>query len=147
MASGQNGSGWLVHDCVFFADDNIAMAHGQPTTCKYHSYDYPPAPPGGTPSKYPPFLWKQGGVFYWDGHAGLERDPWPTYPLAAGAYSYVRPADGYRLQNGCGPPPVQSREMSAIIAYMAHLLYAQRGVDAIQLVPNHQVPPWRPPGS
>lgn len=140
---GFNGSGWLGHDCIFFADDVLALSHGTETTCEYHDLDYGAPSPTGAPNPYPPFLWKRGGIFYWDGHSDLGRDPWPTYELGSGQYVYRR--EGPFRMDGPTPVTVATRELNAITAYMSHLIYAQRGIDASQLSGGEQIPPWQPP--
>ncbi len=136
-----NGSGWLGHDCMFFADDNIAQAHGEKTTSRYHKEDITSSlgGAGGAPSKLPPYLWKRGGAFYWDGHSELDRDPWPTYVLGSGPNSYYR-STPFRMKGVA--LNLAGREERAVTGYMSHLMYAQRGVDAVLLNGGTKIPPW-----
>ncbi|MBN1342473.1 MAG: prepilin-type N-terminal cleavage/methylation domain-containing protein [Phycisphaerae bacterium] len=99
----------------FFTDNILGTYHGQPTKSRFGNYDME------VPAGFPPFLWKRGGVFWYDGHASLERDPWPSYPLGD---KHIR-GGVLRMQNGVGA--TWFKEFSAIGDWMIHLLYAQRG--------------------
>jgi len=112
VESQYGGLAWNGSDCLFSTDNNVAVSHGQPTTAIFHRLDHY----GGFPS----FLWKRGGVFFYDGHTELMRDPWPCFPLGPWTRTGI-----FRGDYGTGP--VMAAEGGAIQAYISWLLYAQRG--------------------
>ncbi|MBN1341855.1 MAG: prepilin-type N-terminal cleavage/methylation domain-containing protein [Phycisphaerae bacterium] len=115
---GDNGSAYNCNDYGFFADNIIGIYHGRPTTCRFHKLDY-----DTEFGFYDPFLWKRGSIFCYDGHADLERDPWPTYESGNNTRLKSKPKE-FRM-NGDGGRAWH--EMNAVIAYMDNLYYAQRG--------------------
>lgn len=115
-----DNDGYTGCDYMFFVDDIIAISHGQPTTSRYHDLDYAPG--------YVPHLWKRGGIFCYDGHAELQRDPWPTFEIGAGKMKRAR--SGWQRTEGTGKSGFD--EINAIQHYMKMLCYAQRGYDPLQ---------------
>ncbi len=111
---GDNGSAWNGNDFLWAPDNNGAVAHGQPVTARFHKWD-----------RYPgrePFLWKRAGVFFYDSHAELMRDPWPALELGPD-HKRTGPFRGDALGPDVGA------EMPALNEYVNWLLYAQRGLD------------------
>ncbi len=117
---GDNDSWYNCTDYGFYPDNVVAMSHGTPTTGLRPDLDYDDEDPYHF-RYYDPFLWKRGGVAYYDGHAELMRDPWPTFSLGN------NPAGGpFRMDYG------QRRafhEYQAIVEFMKNLIFAQRGFD------------------
>ncbi|MBN1345171.1 MAG: hypothetical protein JXQ73_20925 [Phycisphaerae bacterium] len=124
---GANGSGYNCNDYGFWTDNNIGVYHGPPVGSEIHNYDVSSLPPD-----FPKFLWPQGGVAYYDGHAGLMRDPWPTLEL--GRHVRVGP---HRMQNAVGT--LWFHEWNAVTEWMKRLLHAQRGAAKPELGP---IQPW-----
>ncbi|MBN1342413.1 MAG: prepilin-type N-terminal cleavage/methylation domain-containing protein [Phycisphaerae bacterium] len=112
------GGAYNGNDCVFSPDNVVAVSHGQPVTAVFHDFDIDRQP--GAP---PPFLWKRGGVFFYDSHAELFRDPWPTFAIGSG---YQR-NDNNGERRGEGKGAAGYRELNALSAYIGWILYAQRG--------------------
>ncbi len=112
-SEGDAGLAWNGNDGLFSTDNNVAVAHGQRVTATYHKLDLY--------TGRPPFLWKRGGLFFYDGHSELMRDPWPCFPLSPG-YTRKGPFRG-DASDGVG----MAAEGVGIQAYMSWLLYAQRG--------------------
>jgi prepilin-type N-terminal cleavage/methylation domain-containing protein len=108
---GDAGTPWNGNDFLFCPDNNVAVAHGQPVSAIFHKLDYY--------TGRQPFLWKQGGIFFYDGHAGLMRDPWPCFAMKD--HTRTGPFRG----DATGPDV--GAEMPACQAYVVWLLYAQRG--------------------
>jgi prepilin-type N-terminal cleavage/methylation domain-containing protein len=123
---GDNDSGYNCTDYGFFIDNIVELAHGAPVASRYHNFDHDDM------GYYDPFLWKRGGVGYYDGHAGLSRDPWPTFSLGnnkAGAPFRMR----YRERRAF-------HEYKALKSFMKRLIFAQRGFDPEDTyMPK---PPW-----
>jgi prepilin-type N-terminal cleavage/methylation domain-containing protein len=117
---GDNNSGYNCTDCVFSPENVLAVAHGQPVTSTFHDFDYDPL------GYYTPFLWKRGGVGYYDGHSELIRDPWPTFRL------------GNRVTSGPWRMRFQQKsffhEYRAINEFVKVVAYAQRGFSTDQRV-------------
>jgi len=124
MLGDGNGSGYNCNDYGFAPDNILGVYHGTRTTSRFGEYDFSSEP------SLEPFLWGRGGIFWYDGHAQLERDPWPTFELGANKRVGI-----YRMQNGVGLRWFD--EAGAVSAWMTHLLFAQRGhhVDAGQIQP------------
>ena len=123
-----NNSWYNCTDYGFFADNMIAVSHGQPVTSEFHDLDYDPQ----NPPYYDPFLWKRGGIGFYDGHARLMRDPWPTMSLGnnkAGA--------PFRMKWNLDRRGMH--EVRAITEFMKRLIFAQRGFD-----PSDQYLPKKP---
>jgi len=137
---GDNGSAYNAGDYGFFADNVIALSHGSPTTCRYHDWDID----WRNQNYYEPFLWPRGGIACYDGHAELARDPWPTYE--SGKSERNQRWDGkeqWRLGSMGGR---EYDEIWAIMEYMQHLIYAQRGFDPVERFRNqYAVVPWGVP--
>lgn len=128
---GQNGSAYNCNDYGFWVENVIGIYHGAPVPSKYHDLDIAPG--------YVPFLWRQGSIGYYDGHAGLRRDPWPTYELGSGYEARLRQTPGEFRCQGQGKSGFD--EVYAIVQYIQNLLYAQRGFDAVARY--GQIPrPW-----
>jgi len=115
---GDSNSGYNCTDCLFSPENVLAIAHGQPVRSEFHEFDYDPQ------GYYTPFLWRRGGVGYYDGHAELIRDPWPTFRL------------GNRVNTGPWRMRFQQRcvfdEYRAINEFMKVIMYAQRGFSTDQ---------------
>jgi len=126
------------NDYMFHANDILAIAHGQPVSARYHNFDnYPGCP-------YSPFLWKRGGVFCYDGHAELMRDPWPSFESGGGDGKYRndrKEPKEFRL-NSRGARGYD--EKSAVLQFMQNLIYAQRGFDPYDRYGGSSEPiiPW-----
>jgi prepilin-type N-terminal cleavage/methylation domain-containing protein len=103
-------------DCIFSEHNIMAVAHGQPVKSEMHNWDFK--------NGFTPFLWKRAGGGYYDGHAALVRDPWPTYEL--GNNKRNRVAGGYRLASAGGR---SYDEINVLFEYIYYLSYAQRGWD------------------
>ncbi len=126
------------NDYMFHANDIVGLYHGQPCTSKYHSLDIDPE------GDYSPFLWKRGGVFFYDSHAELMRDPWPTFE--SGGRDGLYPNDRmepkeFRLK-GRGARGMD--EKAAVLEFMQNLIYAQRGFDPYERYGGSGEPmvPW-----
>jgi prepilin-type N-terminal cleavage/methylation domain-containing protein len=124
-----DGSAYLAADYGFYIHNVIAAAHGAPVTSDIHNYDFT------VPNKqwYDPYLWKRGSACYYDGHAELLRDPWPTM-----SRSNSKAANGMEIHGSLrGKPPTgadrSSRflrdEFPALMEYALWIIYAQRGMD------------------
>lgn len=126
-----NGSAYCCHDYCFFAENIIGLYHGTKVKSEHHDKDI-----DVLGHFWDPFLWPRGGVCYYDGHAALERDPWPTYEsgnnLRVDPKWYRNKSKAARIFD----------ETEALIGYMSHLAYAQRGVDALQIAGEDPIPPW-----
>lgn len=82
---------------------------------------------------YDPFLWKRAGAGYYDGHAALSHDPWPTFSLGnnkAGNPFRMK----YRERHGL-------HEYRALIGFLKRLIFAQRGFDPEDR--HMPKPPWQ----
>ena len=123
---------WLLMAIIFFAHGIIGLYHGQPTTSRFHELDHAPG--------YVPFLWKRGSIFCYDGHAELQRDPWPTFEVGSGYEARSRSGNKEFRMNGTGKSGFD--EINAIQAYMKMLCYSQRGFDPVD---RYSTPPapWR----
>jgi prepilin-type N-terminal cleavage/methylation domain-containing protein len=119
---GTDGSGYVGADYMFNEANIMGLYHGQKTTSRFHDRDYAPG--------YVPFLWPRGGICCYDGHAELERDPWPTYELGSGYEKRTRTAPKEFRTNGAGKSGFD--EIYAIQQYMMMLCYAQRCFDPIE---------------
>ncbi len=126
---GSNDSAYNCGDYGFYGDNNIAVVHGQPVTSRFHTYDY-----GMSTERFgkDPFVWPRGGIFCYDSHAELRREPWPCLPLGNNTLS--KP---FRLGHE-GPRLLD--EMKALPEYMRALLFAQRGFDPQEAYGNPPVP-------
>jgi prepilin-type N-terminal cleavage/methylation domain-containing protein len=111
---GDCGSPWNGNDFLLCPDNNLAVAHGQPVPAIYHKLDFPLG--------RSPFLWKQGGLFFYDGHSQLMRDPWPCFELGK---DHTRKVPGVFRGDATGPD--YAYEPTALTAYIYWLLYGQRG--------------------
>ncbi len=103
------------NDCVFAEHNNMAVAHGQPVTSELHKQDI---------HRYgtcEPFVWKRAGVGFYDGHADLMRDIWPTFEL--GNNTRTGP---WRTQS---TPSRMIDEMFALHEFIAFMIHAQRGIS------------------
>ncbi len=107
------------NDYLFAEHNVIAVSHGQPVACSMHPYDTETH--NGT---YDPFLWKRGGGGYYDGHAALLRDPWPTFNLGT---NYRNPGSEHLRLSGTGQRGYD--EMLVLELYLRFLSHAQRGWD------------------
>ena len=125
---GDNGSAYNCNDYGFFADNVIGVYHGRRTTSRFHDLDI-----DTRSNPYEPFLWKRGSIFCYDGHAELQRDPWPTFELGRNTRLRSQPKE-FRMRSDLRRA---FDEMLAVVAYMDNLLYAQRGyfVEAKEIVP------------
>jgi hypothetical protein len=119
---GNEGGAYHATDYLFSEHNIMGTYHGSPTTSRYHGLD--------RASGYVPFLWKRGSIFCYDGHAELQRDPWPTFELGSGYTKRGRTSPMEFRTNGSGKSGFD--EISAIQAYMNNLVYSQRGYDPIQ---------------
>lgn len=114
---GDNGSGYNCNGYGFFASNIIGIYHGAPVASEFHEFDY-------DYTGYPPFLWKQGAVGFYDGHAGLQRDPWPTYELGEGVSQRRRSSSGAFRTQGLGKSGFD--EINAIQHYRSILSCGMR---------------------
>jgi len=131
-ALGHNGSAYNCNDHGFSPENVIGVYHGPPLPSKFHGRDY------HVHGYYDLFLWKLGGGGYYDGHAGLRRDPWPSFEL--GNNERWESKEPWRL-GSMGAR--QFDEVWAIMEYMVSLLYAQRGFDpSEQFLDPFVVVPW-----
>jgi prepilin-type N-terminal cleavage/methylation domain-containing protein len=128
------GSAYLAGDYGFYIHDVIAASHGQPVTSDVHKYDL-----SRYPAQYDPYLWKRGGTCYYDGHAELKRDPWPTMSRANS-----KDKDGTEDHGSLrGQADRASRffeEFSALAEFSLWIVYAQRGMDPRTF--NKPAPVW-----
>jgi len=115
-ALGTNGSAYNCNDYGFSRHNIIGVYHGPPVASELHNWDV-----DMQYEWYDAFLWRRGGVGYYDGHAGLMRDPWPTFALGNNRRS--EPIE-WRLR---GRERRAFEEMFAIGAFMDAVIYAQRG--------------------
>ena len=109
-----NGSAYNCNEYGFGPDNILGVYHGSKTKSRFGEYDFSDRP------TLEPFLWKRGSLYWYDGHASLDRDPWPTFELGNNIRVGV-----YRMQNGVGDRFFDEAE--AVMAWMDHLLFAQRG--------------------
>ncbi len=114
-------SPYVCNDYLFFLDNIIAVSHGSPTTSDLHSLDVV-----SNPMKSP-HLWKRGGVGFYDGHAALMRDPWPTYELGKNK----RSATNYPWRFGSAGPRIDD-ERYIVRIFVTSMCYWQRGFDPMQ---------------
>ncbi len=113
-----------------FALHNVTgVYHGPPLPSAVHDHDYDAV------GYYDPFLWKLGSVGYYDGHAGLKRDPWPTFEL--GNNWRWAGVEHWRFQ-GMGARAWD--EKLGVIEYLRNVVHAQRGFDPQEQFPG--IPPW-----
>ncbi len=114
---GNNGQCYNGTDPVFAEHNNMGYYHGQPVRSQFHQRD--------DRAGFDPYLWKRAGVFYYDGHASLLRDPWPTKDLG----------DNTRRSpwRGSGWGARITDELEALKAYMLAISFAQRGIDVRQI--------------
>ncbi len=131
---GDDGSGYNCNDWIFHANNIIAVSHGTPVTSSHHRFDYR--------NGYTPFLWKRGGVYFYDGHAALMRDPWPTFELGGGdglAANLRGDPEEFRLHS-TGARSFD--EYNGISEFMCGLIFSQRGFDPRQRYANDPIRPW-----
>ncbi len=130
---GPIGAPYCCNDYGFYLENIIAVSHGAPVTSKVHNVDK---------SIYGRslFVWPQGGVGFYDGHAELMRDPWPSFELN----------DNTRRDGDDGTFRMASEnwryfdEFTAITSFIGALTYWQRGFDAIQRWPELFEPAFPP---
>jgi prepilin-type N-terminal cleavage/methylation domain-containing protein len=122
-------SPYVCNDYGFALDNIIAVSHGSPVTTDLHKLDIRSGP-------FDPFLWPRGGVGFYDGHAGLMRDPWPTFELGRNK----RSATNYPWRFG-GAGARWQNEVDAVRAFVASMCYWQRGFDPIQKYAGLLIPP------
>ncbi len=113
---GTNDSAYNCADYGFYGDNIIAVSHGTPVRSRFHDRDE-----GIFMFHLDLYVWKRGGVFYYDGHAALERDPWPTLPLGNNGTPgpFRGQADGRRVAD----------EVEAMASFANAIICAQRGFD------------------
>lgn len=132
---GNNEGPWNCNDSIFHANNIVAVSHGQAGKSRFHNLDTYAG------CQYAPFLWKRGGVFFYDGHSELMRDPWPSFETgpsgALKANTRALPKE-FRLK-AVGRRSFD--ETNGVVQFMQNLIYAQRGFDpeALYKVP---VRPW-----
>lgn len=114
-------SPYVCNDYGFFIDNIIAVSHGAPTTSDLHELDVKSNPFTS------PHLWKRGGVGFYDGHAELMRDPWPTFELGENERSPANSIWRFGSKRFRYPD-----EVSAVKAFISAMTYWQRGFDARQ---------------
>ena len=112
---GDSGSPWNGNEFFFAPDNNLGIYHGQPSSARFHTLDYY--------LDNQPFLWKKGGVYFYDGHAELMRDPWPTRVMADHPRS-----DPIEFRGNAKSVDIGA-EGPGLDQYINWLLYAQRGHD------------------
>ncbi len=127
---GEDGEGYNCNDCMFGEHGIIGMYHGRPTVSRFHDWDI-----DTRHNYYDPFIWKRGAVACYDGHAELQRDPWPTFVLGNNKRS---DPPQWRLN---GRERRAFEEINAIQSYMEMLIYAQRGFSATERFAKPP-PPW-----
>jgi hypothetical protein len=118
-----DGACYNCNDYLFAEHNNIGSYHGTPVSSGYTKSSDPTAyilDYGSPGAKFNPFLWKRGGVGWYDGHAELYRDPWPTFKL--GNNTRLKPWRG-----GSGAGARQMDELDALMGFVLRLIYAQRG--------------------
>ncbi len=113
---GTNGSAYNCNDYGFFWENVIGVYHGPRVVSQAHNYDI-----DSEYRYYDAFLWRRGGVGYYDGHAGLMRDPWPTFELGNRLRREPKEWRGRGIQRSGG------EEINALGEWMERLFYAQRG--------------------
>jgi prepilin-type N-terminal cleavage/methylation domain-containing protein len=114
-------SPYVCNDYGFFLDNIIAVSHGSLSTSDLHNLDVLENP------ETTPHLWKRGGVGFYDGHAALMRDTWPTFPLGLnarvkGRHMWRFASTGIRMQD----------EKTAVKCFINYMCYWQRGFDPMQ---------------
>jgi len=126
-ALGHNDSGYNCNDYGFYADNVVATSHGSPVRSQFHERD------DGEPMfKLDPYIWKRGGIFCYDGHAELRRDPWPSLELGNNG-----PHGPFRAE----PSGLRfADEIEALIQYMIAIVSAQRGFDPQDRYGNPPIP-------
>jgi len=132
---GNNGAPYNCTDYGFYAENIMGIYHGTPVSAnlRHRTEDYVlDMDPG-----LAPFLWKKGGVAYYDGHADLMRDPWPTFEMPP---DHLR-ADGKEAFRNEGLGKSKWNEWFSIIAYMSELIFAQRGFDPVDRFGDNLIPP------
>ena len=115
---GPRDSAYVCNDYGFFLDNIIATSHGTPVVSDLHSQDIL--------TGFQTFLWKRGGAAYYDGHAALLRDPWPTIDRESITRSSV--GGEFRIE-GAGSGPDYLREFFAMGDFVVRLIFWQRGLS------------------
>ncbi len=118
---GGNGSAYHCNDYMFGPDNIVAIAHGTPVPARFHDLDV-------VSNAFDPFLWPRGGVFFYDSHAELMRDPWPTFALSNTQRGHYRD-ESKGMFRGEGRGATGFYELNAIQHYISWIVYAQRGYD------------------
>ncbi len=127
---GGTGSAYTCNDYGFHPENVIAVSHGTFTASRHHRLDRDDR------GFWNPFLWKSGGIAYYDGHAQLDRDPWPTFEL--GNNRRIAPK---HIRNKSYAARM-SDELEALMIYMQKMLWAQRGLDISLVAGSVPIPPW-----
>ena len=118
---GPVGAPYCCNDYGFYLENNIAVSHGIPVKSVLHEMD--------TETHwgaYEHFLWKRGGVAFYDGHAALMRDPWPAFELGnnrrlSSGFDYA-----FRTASIAGR---YLDEYHALEDFIYYLCFWQRGFD------------------
>ncbi|MBN1345170.1 MAG: hypothetical protein JXQ73_20920 [Phycisphaerae bacterium] len=106
-----DGACYNCNDYGFGENNNIGVYHGPPVASELHEHDWWPG--------VDPFVWPQGGVAFYDGHASLMRDPWPTFELGSNRRRGPWRAEGLGARLG--------DELMALQDYLLYMIHAQRG--------------------
>ncbi len=121
---GDDGSAYHAGDYGFYIHNIIAVSHGAPVFSDVHDHDHYDVPP--YKDLYEPYLWKRGGVAYYDGHADLKRDPWPTLSRSQS----IAEDEWHGPFRGQTDRPLRYfQEWAALSEFSLWIIYAQRGMD------------------
>jgi len=112
-----NGEAYNGADYLFAQHNVMAVAHGQPVASDVHKYDLK--------ANFTPFLWKRAGAGYYDGHASLVRDPWPSFELGNNKRRTEWRDSGWGSR--------QADEHNALMQFVLSLMYFQRGITAVTI--------------
>ncbi len=129
-AASPTNSAYCCNDYGFFLENIIGTYHGQPVTSDLHNLDNMAGP------AFTPVRFKRGGVGYYDGHADLMRDPWPTFEIG----NVTRSQDDYMWRRG-GKGPHSWLELQACTEFINILCYRQRGFSLTERYSSWLVPP------
>ncbi|MBN1346299.1 MAG: prepilin-type N-terminal cleavage/methylation domain-containing protein [Phycisphaerae bacterium] len=129
--TGPQHSPYVCNDYGFFLHNIMAVAHGAPVASKLHPFDTLPGMPN--------FLWPQAGIGFYDGHAALMRDPWPTFEQGDNKRS-ANPSEFPWRFGGAGPQWYS--EYQAATNFVVALCFWQRGFDPYQKFQGYVQPPF-----
>jgi prepilin-type N-terminal cleavage/methylation domain-containing protein len=124
LDDGMKNSAYNCADYGFYTENVVAVSHGPRIKSSMHPFDDGSLSWGATRARpaLEPCLWPSGGVVYYDGHAQLFRDPWPTLTLGKNKRTGVWRDQADTIFR-------RHDEEYGLFEYALYVIYAQRGFN------------------